>query len=371
MRVLLVAPSPPPNGGMALQARQIEGLLRREGLDAATLPSNFELPKVFRPLGRVAGLRTCLRAGLLWFKLVARVRRADVVHVFAASWLYFFVVVYPAVLVGRAWKKRVVLNYHGGQAGEFFARFGRLLAPAFRLADVVTTPSAFVGQAIEARFGVPVLTVPNVLDRSMFSFRARTAIRPTLLVSRHLEKIYDVESVLRAFEVVQKHHADASLWIAGSGSDEARVRQLVSSWNLTNVTFLGNVAHEALPAIFEQRDIYVNASRVDNFPGALLEASAAGLVVVTTSAGGIPFMYEHGTSALLVEPGDWRGLAAAVESLLRQPALARELTSAAGAVVRACDWTEVRKRLFEAYGFRGLAAAAGRARLNGAGCVAG
>jgi len=344
-RILLVAPSPPPYGGMALQARLLERLLRAEGAPVTFVPSNFPLPP---PLD-VPVVRTLLRYVLFWMKLWKQAGEADVVHVFAASWWYFFLAVYTAVVVGRLRWKRVILNYRGGEAREFFARFGWMTIPVFRLATNITAPSRFLAEVIEKRFGVPVRIVPNILDTSAFLYRRRAAIQPKLLVTRHLEKIYDVESVLRAFREVQQDFPEASLWVAGSGSEEARLRSLSEAWKLRNVRFLGHIAHKELPAVYDQCDIYVNASRVDNFPGALIEASAAGLVVVSTCAGGIGFIYENGKNAFLVEPGDWQGLASSVLRVLHDSDDALRMTADALALVRACDWKEVRRPLFQAY----------------------
>jgi glycosyltransferase involved in cell wall biosynthesis len=350
-RILLVAPAAPPYGGMALQAGQLGRMLRRDGNSVAFSPSNFPFPRGLRFFGRIPGVRTLARAFLIWFKLWNAARQADVVHVLAASWVYFFVVVYPTVLVGKACRKRVVVNYRGGEAKRFFRRFGWLAGPVFRLADAITAPSEFLAEVIRARFQVPVAIVPNLLDSSFFRYRQRTAIRPRILVTRHLEKIYDIESVLRAFRAVQQEYSEASLWIVGTGSQEAYLRGLAAEWNLANVRFWGHVAHRDLPAIYDQCDVYLNASQVDNFPGALLEASASGLIVVSSAAGGIPFIYRDGESALLVEPGNWEGLAQSVRKVLNNSVLAMDMTKAAVALVRACEWHEVRKSLYQAYGF--------------------
>lgn len=371
MTVLLVGPTPPPSGGMALQGQQLAALLGHDGMEVIFCASNFAFPGVLAPLARVPILRTLLRAAGIWITLRTEVRKADVVHVLAASWLYFFAVVYPAVLVARASGKRVVVNYRGGEAREFFRRFGAIAAPAFKLASVVTAPSEFLASAIRQRFGVAVSVVPNVIDSSRFRYRPRTSPRPTLLVTRHLEKPYDVESILRAFRVVREQFPDASLWIAGRGSEEAHLRGLVSAWNLANVRFLGEVAHQDLPGIYDQCDICVNASRIDNFPAALLEASAAGLIVVTTGAGGIPFIYEDGRTALVVTPGDWQALASAIIRALTQPAESLARAEAAVALVRASDWNEVRPRLYETYGLARDPASPRHAHLDKAKCAAG
>lgn len=365
-RILLVSPTPPPYGGMALQARQLERRLADDGHSVIFFPSNFSLPVFLRH----NGVRTLARACAIWFKLLPAARNAEIVHILAASWVYFFMVVYPAALVGRVLRKRVVVNYRGGEAGEFFRKFGWMVWPVFRIAEAVTAPSEFLAEIIRRRFHVPVLVVPNLLDSSLFSYRERATFEPRLLVTRHLEKIYDIETVLRAFDRVQRLYPHASLWIAGSGNEEASLRALAASLQLNNVKFLGPIPHRELPAIYDQRDIYINASRVDNFPGALVEASAAGLAVVTTNPGGIPFLYRHGETAWLAAPGDWEGLAAAVQNVLEDRVQASKMTKAATAIARACEWSEVRKRLYAAYGLVETPPMALR-MTEGTGCAAG
>jgi len=357
-RLLLIAPSPPPYGGMAIQARLLEKLLRQEGIEVEFFPSNLPFPAWLRGFERVPCVRTVIRSALIALRLWGAVRRAEVVHVLAASWVYFFAVAYPAVIYSRLQGKRVVLNYRAGDAARFFRQFGWAVKPIVKMASEVTAPSDFLARVMRDTFHVPVGIVRNILDSSVFRYRKRTAIRPSLLVTRHLELIYDVETGLKAFRKVQEHYPEASLWIAGTGSQEQRLRELADGWNLKNVHFLGHVAHTDLPAVYEQCDILLNSSRVDNFPGALLEASGAGLVVVSTCAGGIPFMYQNGKSALLVEPGDWEGLARSVELVLQTPGLGESLAAEAVTLVRECDWKEVRRALYKAYGFSEAAGAA-------------
>ena len=230
--------------------------------------------------------------------------------------------------------------------------------------DAVTAPSDFLAEVIRARFAVPVTIVPNIVDLSRFRYRRRETIQARMLVTRHLEKLYDVESVIRAFDVVQKKYPSATLAIAGGGSQEEYLRGLVAKLGLRNVEFLGHVDHQDLPTEYDRADICLNASLADNFPGALVEASAAGLVVVSTNVGGIPFIYEDGKTALLVEPGDWKGMAAAISRLLEDPSLTVHLASQAAKTVQACDWTKVREQLYAVYGMQ-----SGKGRE--AACVAG
>lgn len=350
-RIILVAPIPPPYGGMALQALQLARLLREDGHDVSLCSANPPLPRPFHFIERLPGLRTLVRAAVIWGNLWRLAARAEVIHVLAASWVYFLMVVYPAGVIARLRGAKFILNYRGGGAEVFFRYLGWLVLPAFRIAYAITSPSEFLARPIRKRFGVGVSIVPNVLDTRAFQFRNRVSIRPQMLVTRHLEPIYGVDTVLKAFALVQTHYPEASLWIAGTGAQEQTLRSLATEWNLMNVRFLGRVDHSRLPEIYAQCDILLNGSTVDNFPGALIEGSAAGLIVISTNAGGIPFVYENRRSALLVEPGDWQGLAAAVEEVLSRPSLAAGIVAEGAAIARACDWAYVRKPLYRCYGF--------------------
>jgi phenylacetate-CoA ligase len=358
-RVLLIGPAAPPYGGVPLQTALLVAALQEDGSDVTFLPSNPAFPPSLRRCKRVPVLRTIVRSAVFCGRLLRALANVEVVDVQACSWWYFFLVVFPSVAAGRAAGKRVSIRYHGGEADGFFARFAPLLRPVFRMADVVTTPSGYLAEIIRRRIGVPVEIVPNLIDLAAFRYTERQDVRPRMLVTRHLEKLYDVESVIRAFREVQVKYPDASLWIAGTGSEEQRLRGLVTDWGLRNVSFLGHVPHEELPRLYEACDLLLNASRADNFPGSLIEAAATGAVVISTGVGGIPYIFEDGVTALLVPAGDWKALGAAVLRVLKEPDLGRHLRRAAVRIGESCSWSRVRPLLFTVYGFPAAAAATG------------
>jgi glycosyltransferase involved in cell wall biosynthesis len=349
-RVLIVAPVPPPYGGMALQALLLQRMLLNDGVPAEVLGYNRPFAR-FQALERIPAVRTFLRAARFCLQFWTRAGEADVVHVLASSWLYFFLIVSPAVIAGRIRRKRVVLNYRGGDADIFLGRFGWLAKPVFQLANTITAPSAFLASVIRRRLGLPVAIVPNIVDFSRFSYRQRETFQPKMLVTRHLEALYGVDTVLRAFRKIQENYPEASLSIAGAGSEGKRLREMTSAWGLNGVHFLGYLDHQRLTAVYEDCDILLNGSRIDNFPGSLMEASASGLVVVSTDAGGIPFIYEHGKNALLARIDDWEQLAANVNRILCEPALGPRLAAEGAHLCRQCDWSNVRGYLYAAYGF--------------------
>src|SRR5690606_35525197 len=91
------------------------------------------------------------------------------------------------------------------------------------------------------------------------------------------------------------------------------------------VEFHGAVPHDQVAEWFERADVFVNSSREDNMPHSIIEAYSAGLAVVTTNAGGIPYIVDHERTGLMVEPDRPEQLAAAILRVLKDPEMARGL----------------------------------------------
>jgi phenylacetate-CoA ligase len=254
--------------------------------------------------------------------------------------------------VGRLFGRRVVLHYHGGAAEPFFARWGMLAKLAVLLANRLVVPSAFLKEVFHQKFHLDAAIIPNVLDLDLFKFTPRDGLSPKLIAARHLEPVYDVACALRAFAVVLARYPEATLDVAGGGSEKRRLEKLAEALGCAEaVAFRGAVPNREILSLFRNSDIYLNSSRVDNMPVSILEAFASGLPVVTTRAGGIPHIVKHKENGLLVDVGDHEGLAAGVIWLLEHQAQARQLAVRAREYVEACTWERVRSLLFDVYGW--------------------
>jgi glycosyltransferase involved in cell wall biosynthesis len=115
------------------------------------------------------------------------------------------------------------------------------------------------------------------------------------------------------------------------------------------VRFHGAAFGPARLRFLQQADVFVLPSRSESFGLANLEAMASGLAVVSTRTGAVPEYLTHGVHGLLVEPGDARGLADALDAVLADADLRRRLGEAARRRAGDFDWGVVAARLDALY----------------------
>jgi glycosyltransferase involved in cell wall biosynthesis len=346
-RIALVAASLEIIGGQAIQARLLAEELRNEGYEVSFIPIDPHFPTGLQWLRRYPYARTLLNQAL-YLPSLLRLRRADVAHVFSASYWSFLLSPLPAILAGRTLGKRIVLNYHSGEAGDHLGSWGIFVHPWLRLVDEIVVPSEYL-RNVFARHAHRTRVIRNVVDTSRFQYRGRVPLRPRLLSTRNLESHYRVDNTIEAFALLKAKYSEATLTIAGYGSEEDRLRWRAISLGIDGIRFVGRVEPPAMPNLYEEADIFVNSSVVDNQPVSVLEAFAAGLPVVSTGTGDIAGMVRDGETGLLVPPGDPTAMAEAVTTLLENPTRALLITRFARQEVKKYTWPQVRQEWAAVY----------------------
>ena len=274
-------------------------------------------------------------------------READIAHIFSASYWSFLVAPAPALLVARLQRKRTLIHYHSGEARDHLRRF-RTAQPILKWADRVVVPSAYLRDEFR-QFGIESQVVPNFIDLSRFSFRIRNPLRPHLVCTRGFHPYYCIDVVVRAFARIQRVFPDACLDLVGGGPLEGQIRKLVRTSNLQRVTFVGVTCYQDIGRFYNQADIFINASRLDNMPVSILEAFASGTPVVTTAAEGIRYLVEHERTGLLCETGDDEALARNVLRLLQDPNLVAQLVCSGYEQAKCYSWAEIRPQWLQTY----------------------
>jgi glycosyltransferase involved in cell wall biosynthesis len=108
--------------------------------------------------------------------------------------------------------------------------------------------------------------------------------------------------------------------IAGEGAERHHLSFWIKKYQLEHVVeLLGEQPRAAVRSLLQQSDVFLHPSVSEGLPNAILEASAAGLPIISTQVGGIPEAVQHDITGLLVPPADPAALSQAVAQLIEHP----------------------------------------------------
>ena len=199
LRVAVVAPSLHILGGQSIQAdRLLQSWQDDADVEAWLVPVNPVPPGWLRYATAVKYARTVATELTYFPALVQGLMKADVVHIFSASYTSFLLAPMPAIAAARMLGRPVLLNYHSGEAPDHLAQ-SRVARAVLRRTDLNVVPSSFLVDVF-ASFGLAAIAVPNTIDFDRFRFRSRGPLAPKLLSTRSFDSNYNVACTLRAFK---------------------------------------------------------------------------------------------------------------------------------------------------------------------------
>ena len=252
IKLLLVAPALRILGGQAVQANYLlEHLGREPDFEVSFVPHNPQLPGPFRFLQSIKYVRTLVTSFIYCLNLLIQVPRHDIVHTFSASYLSFLLAPTPAILIARLFGKKVILNYRSGEAEDHLRTWPRTSVPIMKLADELIVPSQYLVDVFR-KFGLRASAVANIIDQSRFKYRERKPLLPIFFSNRNLYPLYNVACILRAFAKIQQRFPEATLIIAGDGSQRASLEALARELKLQNVDFRGRVNPAKMNELYDE-----------------------------------------------------------------------------------------------------------------------
>jgi len=304
-------------------------------------------------------------AGMFAIWRLCRRRRYDIVHV---HWPM------PHALFGATARAtcgaRLVTLWYGAelrwvQVSLPWMRW--LVRWALRTSDAVVAISTYTAGEARRIADVPVRVIPYTVGLSDAGHlpapppARKDGAFNVLFVGRLVER----KGVAGLVDAVRRLPASvrARLEIVGDGPERVRLDAQIRAAALQDrVALRGRISAADLRAAYAGADVLVLPSVLDSgndtegLGVVLLEAMSYGVPVIASRIGGIPDIVVDGETGLLVPPGDPAALAAALERLAGDAALASQLSAAGQRHVRAeFSWERIVDRWLECY-----AAATGR-----------
>jgi glycosyltransferase involved in cell wall biosynthesis len=248
-------------------------------------------------------------------EVVRKVRRADVVIVWFASWHAWL-----PLLAARLLRRPSLLIVGGfdtasmPEIGYGFQRGGvrRVLArTCMRLANRLVTNSEYSREELRRNAGFEATVVHHGVPDPFGSLpggeRAAVALTVSNVARLSLER-----KGLRPFVEAAEHAPELEFVLVGEWVDGAA--DLLRARAAPNVRLTGRLSDDALDAQYRQAAVYVQASRQEGFGMSLAEAMLAGCIPVVTRAGALPEVV--GDSGIYVDAPDPVEIAAGVKRAL-------------------------------------------------------
>jgi phosphatidylinositol alpha-1,6-mannosyltransferase len=225
-------------------------------------------------------------------------------------------------------------------------------------ADRVIVPSRYSAGIAEALYGVPdarIAVVPEAIDLAGWRRRFDAVAgggdggRPTVLTVARLYPRKRVDDLVQAAALLRTRIRDVQVRIVGEGPEASRLRALHDRLSLGDtVVFLGHVTRAKLALEYSRARCFCLPTVQEGFGLVFAEAMAAGLPVVACRAAAVPELVRDGETGLLVPPRTPTALAMALERVLQDERMRKEMGMAGRARVEAFDLVPVARRFLEA-----------------------
>jgi glycosyltransferase involved in cell wall biosynthesis len=336
-KILIIGATPPPYNGMSVAT---ELVLRAVGDEFCVIHLDLADRRPLSNIGRIDLRNVVLAAyhGLKYLWLLLR-KNPDMVYIPIAqdrlAFLRDSLFLIPARLLG----KKVIVHLHGG----YFATFYRLASgPTQRLIRYCLGKSAraiVLGTSLSNMFeGIlpreRVRVIPNGVPDSFSDKRCPpgNGHRRTVLFLSTLMQEKGTLDVLAAMPTIAKRIPDVQAVFAGEWyrpADRSAAQETITSLGLAaHVKFVGTVSPPFKYDLLSQADVFVLPSYNEGQPYAVLEAMAAGLPIISSSAGCIPETVIDGENGFILKPGSKEAFADKVTLLLSDEPLRKKMGKA-------------------------------------------
>jgi glycosyltransferase involved in cell wall biosynthesis len=324
-RVLVISYLPPTPGGIATWAEVL-----RRGASNGRYRFLFESVGGARSGdGRPLSLKVLVAAGLV-VRLIRRLARSrpELVHLNSCMsplgvWRDLFL-----AMIVRAWRVPLLVHYRGSLPDvlDRLPTSSRIaLRGLMNFADINVGVTRESESLLRRSCGERAVYLPNFVDDQHFPLspaepsregRERRRVRAAYVGRLSTDK--GTRELLEAARRIP--NVDFVLM----GEISRTFRHAVEAAP-ANVIATGALPRAEVMASLRDADLFVFPSRREGFPNAVLEAMAAALPIVATRVGAIPEMVEEGRGGYLVAPSDPKALAVAIERVLVDRTLLRQM----------------------------------------------
>ncbi len=233
---------------------------------------------------------------------------------------------------------------HGGNLPARLKRSPIRSQQLFANAKRLIAPSRYL-QHHFAQHGYPSTVIPNFLPIENYEFRLRRRVAPRLLWVRAFDASYNPTLAIQVVQRLYQQYPETELCMVGPDKDgsQSACRKMADQLGVADrVRFPGCLPKADWIALSKEYDIFINTTNFDNTPVSVMEAMALGMPVVSTNAGGLPWLIDDERDGLLVPTGDDAAFAQRIIQLIRDPQWTAKISAAAREKAESFAWERIK-----------------------------
>ena len=316
MKIVITAPSLDENKNVSGISTIVRQIIEHS-------PNTFSHFAAGREDGEPSGARWLLKQAALPFRFYGHVvaERADIVHINTA--LTDLSIWRDAALVraARFAGRPVVLALHGGKylVNEFEnQRVAAATQDMLRSATLVVVYSDLERAAIERRWKhLPIRVLPNAVPLREDGLAPRENQRPVMIFFGRLHESKGLEEIVKACMQLKENGFDFQFNCFGDGPmKEQFVLQMTEALG-DRFHYGGVLKSSEKYAELDKADIFLLPSIYgEGLPMAILEAMAAGCLIVASEMASVAAVIEDGVNGHLIEPRNTGQLVSRLKMIL-------------------------------------------------------
>jgi|TARA_R110000850_G_scaffold137248_4_gene258492 glycosyltransferase involved in cell wall biosynthesis len=149
--------------------------------------------------------------------------------------------------------------------------------------------------------------------------------KPLVLQAGYVGKSKGFDVTIEAAKILEQNNIQVHVLLLGDGPETETLKK--QAQGLENIFFMSH--QKDMGTWFASANLLIQPSKSEGLSSVILEAIAAGLPVIASNTGGIPDIIEHEKTGLLIEPGNAKELASAIERIVSDAELRNRLQTEA------------------------------------------
>ena len=281
-------------------------------LSSLLMKENYSIIKSSNKLNKV------LRLLDMCMSVIRNSKKIDyiLIDTFSTSNFYY---AFLTSQLARFFKIKYIPILHGGNLPSRLDRSKNLSNLIFKNSYLNIAPSNYLKNEFSKR-GFETKFVPNILEIEKYKFKKREKLKPTIIWVRAFKELYNPTMAIDVLYLLKKEFSEVKLCMVGPIKDESfeKAKEQAKKYNLLeSIEFTGVLPKEIWHKLSENYDMLINTTNFDNTPVSVMEAMALGLTVISTNAGGMPYLIDHKVDGILVEKSDSKKMAKEIIDLLQ------------------------------------------------------